>query len=86
MKASTSAPTPPPVPAVLSLGKRPSQYIAQLKEEISTLKMKKTENDVRVKMLEEENKSLEEKYLRLVEAFGGGQPSIFADHPMHRIS
>ena len=54
-----------------TLGKRPSQHILELKEKISRLRLRKTELDVKVNMLHEENVSLNTKYQKLIDTFGG---------------
>jgi hypothetical protein len=62
----------PAVPAE-TLGKRPSQHIQELKEKVTRLRMRKTEVDVRISMLQEENLSLNRQYQQLVETFSGGR-------------
>ena len=67
--------TPSSVPAMpaQTLGKRPSQYILDLKEKITRLRLRKTEMDVRVNMLQDENMSLSRQYQQLIDTFGAGR-------------
>lgn len=71
-----------PAQPAQTLGKRPSQYIQDLQVKVSKLRMRKTEVDVRVSMLEDENSSLNRQYQQLIDIFGAGrlaglsQPSL----------